>query len=182
MTESERFVIVTGGPGSGKTTLIAELARQGLATSPEAARAVIREQQAAGGAGLPWADRALFATLMTGFDVKAYEAARALRGPVVFDRGIPDVVGYLSLCGLCVPADLDAAAKRLRYRQEVFIAPPWDEIYEKDAERRQDFAEACRTYDALTEVYRDYGYELCVLPRVSAAKRAGFICARIGAG
>lgn len=58
MTDSERFVIVTGGPGAGKTTLIAELARRGLATSPEAGRAVIRDQRAVGGAGLPWIDRA----------------------------------------------------------------------------------------------------------------------------
>ena len=182
MIGSERFAIVTGGPGSGKTTVIAELARRGIATSPEAGRAVIREQQAAGGTGLPWSDRALFAALMTAFDVEAYEAARALAGPVVFDRGIPDVIGYLRLCGLPVPPDLDATARRLRYRQEVFIAPPWREIYENDAERRQDFAEACRTYDVMAGVYRDYGYDLCVLPRVGVAERAELILDRIGAG
>jgi predicted ATPase len=182
MTGSERFAIVTGGPGSGKTTVIAELARRGIATSPEAGRAVIREQQAISGAGLPWADRALFAALMTAFDVKAYEAAQALAGPMVFDRGIPDVIGYLRLCGLPVPADLDAMSKRLRYRRDVFIAPPWRQIYENDAERRQDFAEACRTYDVLAGVYRDYGYELCVLPRVGVAERAEFLLDRIGAG
>lgn len=181
MSDSERFVIVTGGPGAGKTTLIAELARRGVATSPEAGRAVIHEQRATGGAGLPWADRALFAALMAALDVEAHEAARGHAGPVVFDRGLPDVIGYLRLCGLSVPRPLDATARRLRYRREVFIAPPWREIFKNDDDRRQDFAETCRTHDALAGVYRDYGYDLCVLPKTSIGARAAFILDRIGA-
>lgn len=179
--DTQRFIIVTGGPGAGKTTLIAELARHGVATSPEAGRAVIREQRAAGGAGLPWADRGLFAELMFAFDLKAYEAAQAGEAPVVFDRGIPDVIGYLRLCGLDVPAHLDQAARRLRYRREVFIAPPWRDIFENDEDRLQDFDEACRTYGALAATYRDYGYELCVLPLADVAARARLVVERIRA-
>lgn len=35
---SERLFVITGGPGSGKTTLIEALARAGRATSAEAGR------------------------------------------------------------------------------------------------------------------------------------------------
>lgn len=120
--------------------------------------------------------------MMAALDVEAYEAAGALSGPVVFDRGLPDVIGYLRLCDLAIPPHLDAAAKRLRYRREIFVAPPWRTIYENDAERRQDFDEACRTYQAMIAVYRDYGYESCLLPLLDVPERAEFLLERIGAG
>lgn len=180
MSGTERLVVVTGGPGAGKTTLIEELSRRGVATAPEAGRAVIRAQRASGGTGLPWADRALFAELMAFHDIASHKAALASQGIVVFDRAIPDVIGYLRLCDLPVPAALDAAAHRLRYRARVFAAPPWRTIYENDADRRQDFDEACRACEAATGAFRDYGYDLCPLPLVGVAERADFLLAHIG--
>ena len=44
---TSRFIVLTGGPGSGKTTLIEALRRLGLAAAPEAGRAIIKEQQEA---------------------------------------------------------------------------------------------------------------------------------------
>ncbi|WP_245897737.1 AAA family ATPase [Palleronia abyssalis] len=40
---SDRFFVVTGGHGTGKTSLITELARRGLQTIPESGLAIIRE-------------------------------------------------------------------------------------------------------------------------------------------
>src|SRR3546814_14045915 len=57
------FHVITGGPGSGKSTLIEALAVEGFDHMPEAGRAIIRDQVAIGGAALPWADRAAFAEL-----------------------------------------------------------------------------------------------------------------------
>jgi predicted ATPase len=179
---TDRFVVVTGGPGSGKTTLIEALAAAGFRSSPEAGRAIIRDQHAIGGQGLPWADRALFAELMLGADMRAYREAPAGPGMVIFDRGIPDIAGYLQLCGLAVPGHVESAIRQFRYRREVFIAPPWPEIFAGDAERRQDFAEARRTYEAMVTVYAGYGYELVELPRISVAARMHFMVERLGRG
>jgi len=65
---------------------------------------------------------------MAVLDEAAYEAARAQGGVTVFDRGLPDVLGYLALCGLPVPRDLAQALLRLRYASPVFLAPFWPEI------------------------------------------------------
>jgi predicted ATPase len=147
MTETtDRFVVVTGGPGSGKTTLIEALAAQGFRSSPEAGRAIIRDQRAIDGQGLPWADRALFAELMLGADMRSYREAPAEPEMVIFDRGIPDIAGYLRLCSLAIPGHVDRAARQFRYRREVFIAPPWPEIYEGDAERRGHGHGLCRLW------------------------------------
>jgi len=97
MTTDHLFV-VTGGPGSGKSSVIAALAEQGVATMPEAGRAIIRDQVAIGGEALPWGDRAAFAEQMLGWELRSHREAAGLAGPVVLDRGVPDVIGYLRLC------------------------------------------------------------------------------------
>jgi predicted ATPase len=179
------FHIVTGGPGSGKTSLIAALAERGIATLPEAGRAVIREEVAAGGHALPWGDRLAFAERMARFDLAALERAEAeaaaaqaagsAPAPLVFDRGLPDVVGYLRLCGLAVPDWMFRAATERRYARRVFLAPFWPEIYATDTERRQSSDEARRTTEVMVETYTALGYELVALPRSSIAARAAFV-------
>ena len=64
MDESDRFIIVTGGPGSGKSTLIDALAAAGFVRTIEAGRGVIQDQVAIGGNALPWQDPPAFAELM----------------------------------------------------------------------------------------------------------------------
>ncbi|MCZ4109342.1 AAA family ATPase [Brevundimonas diminuta] len=170
-----RRIVLTGGPGSGKTTLLEALATAGHATSPEAGRAIIRRQQAINGEALPWKDRALFAELMLDRELEAHARAEGAAGPVFFDRGVPDVVGYLTLCGLPVPAHVERAAQDIRYDRRVFIAPVWPEIFGQDAERKQDLDEARRTFDAMAETYPRFGYELIELPRAPVAERLDFV-------
>ncbi|NBE51229.1 AAA family ATPase [Streptomyces boluensis] len=178
------LVVLTGGPGSGKTTLIDALERSGLARTEEAGRAVIRDQLAVGGRALPWEDRERFAELMLDRELRSYHEARAApgAGPVLFDRGLPDLVGYLRLEGIPLPARVHTAAGELRYHRTVFIAPPWPAIYAQDAERKQSYEVAVRTYEVMAEVYPEYGYELVELERVPVAERVAFVRSCLGVG
>ena len=181
VAREDPFIIVTGGPGSGKTTLIEALGQRGLQRMPEAGQAIIREQVAFGGHALPWADRAAFAELMLSWELRSYREAEALQGLVIFDRGVPDVLGYLQLCGLHLPSHVETAARLYRYNTKVLIAPPWPEIFAQDAERKQTLEEAEATYRALTETYVRLGYELVPLPLMPVAQRADFVTQLIAA-
>lgn len=167
--------VVTGGPGSGKTSLINAMARRGFRTMPEAGRAIIQDQARIGGSALPWADPPLFAELMLCWELRSWHEALASDAPVLMDRGIPDVVGYLTLCGLPVPAHVEAAAKMYPYNKRVFLAPFWDAIFMQDAERRQDRQEAKATGRVMAETYTRLGYQLVELPLVGIEQRADFI-------
>ena len=173
----DRYFVITGGPGSGKTTLIAAL--DGTHRMPESGRAVIQDELAAGGSALPWRDPLAFAEKMLERDLASWQAAHGLDGPVIFDRGIPDIVGYLRLSGIVAPTHLMQAAAERRYNKRVFIAPPWREIFTQDAERKQNFAEAEATYQAMRETYTELGYELVDLPCASIEERAAFVRAAI---
>jgi predicted ATPase len=171
--------VITGGPGSGKTSLIDTLAAEGVRHMPEAGRAIIQDQLDIGGTALPWSDREAFAALMLAWEMRSYREAVGAPGPIIFDRGIPDVIGYLRLCGLPVPAFIVRAAERRRYASKVFIAPPWPEIFEQDGERKQTLAEAEATYHAMVDAYSDQGYQLITLPLAPIAERARFVRERI---
>lgn len=175
----DHLFVVTGGPGSGKSTLIEALARRGVASMPEAGRAIIRDQVAIGGTALPWGDRALYAELMLGWELRSYHEAEAMAGPVVMDRGIPDVIGYLTLIGLPVPAHVEAAARRFRYNRKVFLAPYWEAIFAQDAERKQDKAEAEATCRAVAATYARLGYDLVEPPFAGVEARAEFVMERV---
>jgi len=175
----DRFTIITGGPGAGKTSLIDELRRRGFAGMQEAGRAIIRDQTLIGGRALHTADAALFAELMLAWEMRSYRIAADDAAPAVFfDRGIPELTGYMRLIGRPVPAHVEAAARVFRYRPRVFIAPPWPEIYGTDAERKQDFAEAVATFEAVRAAYVGYGYEPVTLPLDPVGDRADFVLAR----
>jgi predicted ATPase len=172
---SRAFFVVTGGPGSGKSTLIDALERAGYARSVEAGRGIIPDQVAIGGNALPWHDPQLFAELMLSWEMRSHHMAQDWAGPVFFDRGVPDVAGFLTLRGLPIPDHVHRAAEVFRYNRRVFVAPPWPDIFRQDSERKQTFEEAVRTYEAMVGTYAANGYELVEIPCGPVEERARFV-------
>jgi predicted ATPase len=124
LNDHNSFFVVTGGPGSGKTALVDALERAGYARTVEAGRAIIQEQVAIGGAALPWSDQAMFAELMLSWEMRSYQIARRQVGRVFFDRGVPDVVGYLRLTGSPLPGHVAKAVEIFRYNQPSSLLRP----------------------------------------------------------
>lgn len=70
---------------------------------------------------------------------------------------------------------LEEICMKMRYNERIFLLPPWREIYENDDERKQNFEEVVRTYDAMKLVYDKLGYQIVEVPLISVDKRADFI-------
>jgi len=175
MNTSDKLHIISGGPGSGKSSLLAALRQHGFKAMPEAGRAIIQDQVAIGGTALPWADRLTFAELMLGWELRSYHEACAFMGPVFFDRGVPDVIGYLRVCGIDVPKHMHTAATKFRYNKRVFLAPPWRGIFHEDAERKQSWEEAVATFESMVSTYESLNYEIVLLPLASVEERSAFV-------
>jgi predicted ATPase len=145
------------------------------------ARQIIREQVSRGGNAVPWKDMRQYTQLMQAQTIAAFDLAPPpTTGAVFFDRGLPDVICHAQLNSLPVDDTLQNATQRLRYNQQVFLFPPWEEIYQTDAERKQDFNTAIATYEVLKDVYKKYDYALVEVPKVPVMERTEFILEEIG--
>ncbi|MGU3575685.1 AAA family ATPase [Brucellaceae bacterium C25G] len=168
-------VVLTGGPGAGKTSLTLELQKHGYQCSEEAGRGIIQSQNIIKGPFLPWLDPAGFAEQMLGWEMRSWHMAEHTKKHVFFDRGIPDIIGYLRLNNLPIPTHILNAAQQYRYNKTVFILPPWPEIYKQDEERKQTFNIAISTYEAMIKAYHEFNYEIIEVPRDCIENRAAFI-------
>ena len=178
-SNTRNLFVITGGPGAGKTTLLHALQARGFAVAPEAGRSIIRAQREIGGRAGNDGDRGLYAELMLSWELRSYEEASMADEICFFDRGLPDIVGYLRLSKLPVPQHVLRAVDRFRYNSTVFILPHWPEIYVQDAERAQTAQEAERTCTMMQEVYGEVGYRPLMLPRASVDQRCDFVLAHI---
>lgn len=172
-----RFIILSGCSGGGKSTLLAELARRGFVTVEEPGRRIVIEETRNNGTALPWIDIEAFAHRAITMALEDRQKAPA-DGLVFFDRGLIDAASALRHVG--GDGFIDTLKNTHRYNPLVFLTPPWPEIYQGDDERRHDFDAAVEEYDRLVRDYEALGYDSVVLPKSGIEERADFILARIG--
>jgi predicted ATPase len=176
-----RRVVVSGGPGAGKTVLLDELARRGHPYAPESARAVIRERLERGLPSRP--SPVEFAHEILRRDIERYLGVDDREGALhFFDRSILDALGMLDRLGVLSARERDRHLTEYPYHRQVFLLPPWPEIYRTDTERDQTYEESVRVHDALREWYLRCGYELVTVPPGPVADRCELVLKTLESG
>lgn len=172
----DRFIILSGCSGGGKSTLLAELAERGFATVEEPGRRIVIQETRNNGTALPWIDIDAFARRAIAVALEDRQKAPS-DGLVFFDRGLIDAASALH--HVSGDSFIDTLRQTHRYNRLVFLTPPWPEIYRGDDERRHGFNAAVEEYGRLVADYDRLGYDIVVLPKSGIEERAEFILTRI---
>ena len=168
-------IVLIGGPGTGKTTLINALKIKGYNCMEEISRQVTLKAQEKGIEQLFLEDPLLFSEhLLLGRQKQFLEANAIEDGVVFFDRGIPDVVAYLDYLKTSYPNTFKTICSQHIY-DKIFILKPWKAIYKQDNERYETFEQALILHDFLVKTYTDYGYTIIDTPFGTVEERLDFI-------
>jgi predicted ATPase len=171
----KQVIVIIGGPGSGKTTIINALSKMGYCCYPEISRQVTIEAKQKGIDQLFLTNPLLFSEMLLEGRINQYKSALLEDDAIVFlDRGIPDVLAYMNFLGDDFPDDFDTAGHEHKYSR-ILVLPPWKEIYTSDSERYENFEQAQEIFMHLKETYQSYGYELTEVPIGTVEERVQFI-------
>lgn len=175
----KEIIVIIGGPGTGKSSIIEKLKTKGYCCYPEISREVTLEAQKRGIEQLFLEDPLLFSQMLLDGRVKQFNDAKNESHQWVFiDRGIPDVVAYMDYIGDDFPEHFDHACRENIY-SKIFMLPPWEEIYQSDSERYENFEQSKTIYEHLKKTYTGYGYNLIEVPKDSVDNRILFILDKI---
>jgi len=172
-------IVITGGPSTGKTSLIKYLIKEGHQCMNEISRQVTIEAQKEGIEQLFLTDPLLFSQKLIEGRLKQFLATKDLKKTFLFyDRGLPDVTAYMDFKNEKYPDSFVNICTNNRY-DTVFLLPPWKEIYQQDNERYESFEEAQEIYYYLVKGYQKYGYDILEVPTGNVKNRTHFILEKL---
>lgn len=151
--------VITGGPGSGKTTLINLLQEKGFSVTPEAAREVLKEYGRQGDFQRRIVDRQI-------------ELEDQTKGEYL-DRSLADNLAYMkeeekqSDYGIWLKEKVISR----NYDQVFILEPVGKENYRNDAQRNESYEESVALYEKLYTTYKDLGFEPTILKATTPQDR-----------
>lgn len=168
-------VVIAGGPGTGKTTIINELRKRGFLCYDEISRQITLQARKDGIEQLFLTEPLLFSEkLLEGRTQQFKDAAKELEHAVFLDRGLPDIIAYMDYIGDTYPDVFIKACEENTY-DYIFVLAPWQEIFTSDSERYENFEEAIEIHHHLMQSYIRFGYQLTDVPFGSVESRTDFI-------
>ena len=160
-------IVISGGHGSGKSTLVNLLRRRGYKCVDEFSRSVIENAQKKGEHNIFKSQPLYFSEEVWKGRKEQYEkskpAINKTQSPYIFfDRGLHDVVAYLECVG--VPFDAHQFDPSVFPYDMAILLPPWKTIYRQDNERKEGFEESEKLYFYIKKTYQKYKIPVVEIP------------------
>jgi predicted ATPase len=175
LQKNQQKIVLIGGPGTGKTTVLNKLKEKGFFCFNEVSRDVILKAQNKGIEQLFLTEPLLFSEmLLEGREEQFLSAEKRQENIIFFDRGIPDVHAYMNYFKTDFPATFLEKSKQYKYDIIIHFSP-WKEIHITDNERYETFEESSLIDTFLLSAYSELGYKIINVPFGSVDERTNFI-------
>ena len=169
----KKRIVISGAPGTGKTSIIIKLSKNGYKCHKEVSREIIANQLQINGSITPWQDLFKFSEIVIKKRLEQYKLAT--NKIEFYDRGIIDSFAYLIKDNIHLEDEWITIARKHKYYKKVFITPPWEEIYHTDDERKEDFISVTKIHSYILEAYESFNYKPIIVPKTTIQERINFI-------
>ena len=169
-------IVITGGPGSGKTEIINELEKRGYHVRHEIVRNLYKEGKKKGFNAFK-KNPFEFSNKLLDFRISQFHSSSELeydlnKPYVFFDRGIHDTFAYLRFLN-----------KNYKYKNIifsfsydfVFLLNPWKKIYVNDDERMESFSDSKKIYKSIKLIYSEAKIKTKTILNDSIKNRVDYI-------
>ena len=175
MQKNQQKIVLIGGPGTGKSTVLNKLKEKGFFCFDEVSREVILKAQQNGIEQLFLTEPLLFSEMLLEGREQQFLSADKRKEDIIFlDRGIPDVHAYMNYFKTDYPPVFLEKSNQYKY-DLIFHFSPWEEIHETDNERYESFEESITIDTFLMEAYSDLNYKIINVPFGTVDERTNFI-------
>ncbi len=169
--------VLTGGPCSGKTTLLNELEKEGFKIIKEAAREIISEEKSLNPNFLSWNNLEEFQLKVLERQIEIERNLENSKETIFSDSAIPSGIAYLKTHNKNIPEKLLRESSKKRYGK-IFLLEPIEK-YENDSERAESKEISEKIHAFIKETYSSLGYELIEIPAVTPEERVKLIKANL---
>jgi len=167
-------IVISGGPGVGKTTTIQELQKINYATIPEAFSVLYQEAQEK-------ENLDIFCTDRTQLHHQVFEKQCALeklhedKTVILCDRSAVDIIGFTSYYKNHMSDHFFDAIAQHRYNLVFFLDPLPIHLYQNSDIRRESWHTSLIIHDHIKKGYEQLNYELINVPFGTIQDRLDFI-------
>ncbi len=166
------WIVISGPPSSGKTTLINALDHLGYKTNGDISRLIIENHLKEGNniSQIRENDETLQKEILLAMVNKAEELS--IKELIFHDYSFPDNIPYLKINNLNIPHEFIFYSKYYKFRN-IYICEPLSFV--RDGIRTESLSEQKELYNLIWENYLSLGYNPILLPRLSLNERINLI-------
>ncbi|MEJ2267457.1 MAG: ATP-binding protein [Nanoarchaeota archaeon] len=173
---AQSIYIISGGPGTGKTSTIKELKKRGFKILPEATREIASKDKRFIGKSIKEINMSQFQEEIFNLQ-KNFYLNNCSEGIIFSDRGFGDTLAYYKINNLDIPKDKFDYANRFSFAK-IFILD-FLNFYETDELRMESKREQEIIQNEIIKMYQKLNYKPIIVPFDSLENRVNFILNKI---
>ena len=173
----QKKILITGGPGSGKTALINELKKRKFECRDEIVRSLTISGKNEGINQVFLKNPLEFSESLMHLRLKQF-FTKSNNQYIFFDRGVHEIIAYLNFLNFKKKHDLLDQCIKIKY-DLIFILKPWRQIYQQDNCRYESFEESVKIYQEISKLYDIIKMDIIIIDKNTIEKRVNIILSHL---